>query len=529
MKEKPLYEQNKEDSIKNQNKDEFENEIKKIGDIGMSTELGEYEGFVKDLNGLKDSEYTQFINNITENGSLYALFNIIKREFNVFCGTNYNFTLHCYYNKNRIEFRGKGESIFSSATAVNAFMCFYGLILYQADHLNDDDIKKRCFQSIFRIAKDTFLWNCEEVDKKTFDIIIYDISKKGNYVKTASAMAFSSISYGWLHEMSHYHYLHKYDSDMKTTIYNEQEADKLAYDIFLSMVEKVRKQNMVFGEFTDCFREYMYLIPAMFLDFEHVSLLIEKILYDKDIDSMNFECLQSRKERIIDHIEESDVDINTEEGNDLYKWYIDSVNTFIQILISTEKAGLLDKYKNGGIELESVKFQLYEEYNKINPTYIDGILNFFSVERNTLSQNFIGIIVHATDQPSGYSRKISNIKVNLSEVLKFVAVSALEIGLSGQLGLIMVFVEAISKLFEKTKKLLSENECKVLLTINKLTQNGKQFIFENDVISDTLNEFEDLSVDSIKKAISKLNHIDCIEIVDGKINLVEHINVRYDF
>lgn len=57
-------------------------------------------------------------------------------------------------------------------------MCYYSLILYQADHLNDDKIKKMCFQNIFGIAKDTFLWNCEEVNKKTLDIIINDISKK---------------------------------------------------------------------------------------------------------------------------------------------------------------------------------------------------------------------------------------------------------------------------------------------------------------------------------------------------------------
>ena len=513
-----------------QNKDEFEEEIKKIDDIDMSTEIGEYEEFVKDLNGLTDAEYVPFIKNIVENVSLNAFFDTIKREFNVFCLTDYNFSLHCYYNKNRIEFRGKGENIFSSATAVSALMCYYSLILYQADHLNDDKIKKMCFQNIFGIAKDTFLWNCEEVNKKTLDIIINDISKKGNYARISSSMSYASIAFGWLHEMSHYHLRHQLQNNVEMTIYNEQEADRLAYDVFLSMIEKVKKQDTVFGEFTDCFREYMYLVPVMFLDFEHVSFLIEKILYDKDIDSLNFEWFISRKEKIIDQIEESKVDIDTDEGNDLYKWYIDSVNTFIQILISTEKAGLLDKYKNGGIELEVVKSKLYSEYdNRIDHSYIDGIVDLISIEQNTISQSFVGITVHGTDQPSGYSRKISNIKVNLFEVLKFVAVSALEIGTSGSLGLIMVFVEAISKLFEKTKKLLSENECKVLLIINELTQNGKCCAFENEVIESTLKEYGDLSIDVIHKAISKLSHIDCIDIIDSSISLVEHINSRYDF
>ena len=83
--------------------------------------------------------------------------------------------------------------------------------------------------------------------------------------------------------------------------------------------------------------------------------------------------------------------------------------------------------------------------------------------------------------------------------------------------------------YGKAKRYLSESECKVLLSLKKITEKTKLPIKEEMLKQQTVDDYPNTSDEEFSKAVSKLLHLDCIEIIDGNIILKEIVRVKYDF
>ena len=93
----------------------------------------------------------------------------------------------------------------------------------------------------------------------------------------------------------------------------------------------------------------------------------------------------------------------------------------------------------------------------------------------------------------------------------------------------LIFVEMISMLYNKAKKPLSETDCVILLTLKQAIDKGSPQISEEKLKALVMQEHPELSDIDIQKSISKLHHIDCIDIINELVTLKEIVNVRYDF
>jgi hypothetical protein len=310
----------------------------------------------------------------------------------------------------------------------------------------------------------------------------------------------------------------------------EFEADKLAYDIFLSIIEKRKMGQFDGGDFTKSFQEYTYLAPAMFMGFLQTVKLVEKILYDKTIESAFFETMIQRKTAIIDRIEDVDFDIDTEIGNQLYGGYEESLDVFARALVATEKSGLLEKYKNGGWELTTAQKSIKRKYpKKEQQLFIDSLSDILVTEYSPIAQSITGIIVKATGPLSGTTVKISNIKFNLPELLKEIVVLSINYQTESALSFLIIVFDFISTIYGKSKTYLLENECKVLLSLKKVADDAKSPIEEEALKRRVMTDYPDTCEDDFYKSMSKLIHLDCIAVTAGKVILKEIVQVRYDY
>ena len=508
----------------------FEKSIPKKDDYIMTKYLTPYfKDQAKRIQGITDDEYlNEHLEKVVENGNMHIFFKKIEFEFNHYVGTNITFNFHTWHNKNHIEFRQQDNQIFMSSSSIITLYCYYAYILYQADHLDNEQIKTVCFQNILGIIKDSCLWDCDYVATNSFEYVIETIGKEHNYLSLAGVLLNTSLCFAWLHEMAHYYLKHQ-DSHSYA---KEIEADKLAYNIFLSILEKNKKRNFDGGIYTSCFQEYTYLSPAMFIGFMQAVTLVEKILYDKTIENSKFEEFIQRKELIVDYIETSNVDIDTDAGNNLYGGYEDSLDSFARALVATEKAGYLEKFKNGGWErqFKEVQHFLKRKYTKQSEkSFIDKMSDLFTIECEPIAQSFIGLTVTRTDELTGYTTKISNIKFNLGEILKNAVIMSLQAVDGSAISYLLILVEMISALYNKSKQFLTQTDCAVLLTLYNITSENVCAVNEESLKVKVLSEYPDITVDDFTKSINKLLHLECIDIVEGTIKLNETVNVRYDF
>lgn len=505
----------------------FEQYFPKQEDYKMTKELDPFfKNIVMSMQGFTTEEQLEkHLDDVVANGNLHVFFEIVAKEFNEYLKCDLNFEFSTWYNKNHLEFSRHENQIFTSASSIVTMLCYYSFILYQSDHMDNPDIKRKCFQNILGIIKDSCLWDCEQVDLNAFKIVLEEIAPEGNYLSLASVLVNTSICFAWLHEMSHCYLKHNSNS-----VEIELSADKLAYEVFLSIIEKSKHNRFDGGMYTSSFQEYAYLAPAIFVGFIHAVKLVEKILYDKTIDSAVYNMLIKRKNALIDYIEESTVDIDTEEGNGLYGAYEESLDAFARALVATEKDGLLEKYKNGGCELIFAQQILKRRYiGKEEQVFIDNFSSILEIECEPIPQNFIGVMVSAYDPLSGNTTKISNIKFSLPELLKDIFILSAQFQAQNALSYMLIAIELISTIYKKAKKYLSETECAILLTLKNLIDTTQQPIREETLKQHTLKNYPETTDDNFFKGMSKLLHLDCIEIIEGNVKLKEIINIKYDF
>ena len=139
------------------NNDYFKDNIDKQEGYKMSDCLIPYcKNVIMSIQGFdNDEQLKEHLSHVIENDNLYVFFGIVEKEFNQFLNCDLKFVFSTWYNKNHLEFRQHENQIFMSSSSYISMLCYYAFILYQSDHLNDEKIKRMCFQNIlvFIISK----------------------------------------------------------------------------------------------------------------------------------------------------------------------------------------------------------------------------------------------------------------------------------------------------------------------------------------------------------------------------------------
>lgn len=508
----------------------FEELFEKEDEYKMSIDLDPYfTDVVMSIQGFSTEEQLkEHLKNVVLECDFHTFFDIVKKEFNSYLNTELDFEFYTWYNRNHLEFRQFKNQVFMSTSSFICMICFYSFLLYQADYRDDEAIKKMCFQNAVGIIKDSCLWNCEPVSINSFKIILDEIRLKGNYFSLACVLTNLSMCFAWLHEMSHFYLQHTIAVNNKQVEENEIKADNLAYKVFLTILEKNKNNKFQGGAFTSSFQEYGYLAPNMFLGFMHAVRLVEKILYNKEIGSVEYEIFNRRRDAIIDCIDEIDNEIDTDVGNSLYHAYEESLDIFARSLVATEKSGKLDMYKNGGWEIENAQNLLKKEYNNTDVhCFIDSLSDFVAVKYVPISQSFTGIVVPPTGELSGNALRL---KISLRDIIQAAVLLSTDFSPTNALSNMIIAVDLISKIYNNSKKYLSSAECAILITLKKLIDEKGVPVLEETLKNSTIAYYKEVPDELIfRKGVSRLQHLKCIEIVEGCFDLSDFIYVKYDY
>lgn len=347
----------------------------------------------------------------------------------------------------------------------------------------------------------------------------------------------SIITFLILHELSHI-YLNRESSnvvDAKLLRKQEYESDELAYKNLLNLIYNRKNIKMNYN-IADIFEEYTYLSPLIFVDLvdlvKYVSGEIDNERYVSEYPSQIH-----RKENLLNIFDKWENDIDTEEGNAIYYWFIITIiEKFKNNLYNANEFGKLNKIKRkkGNIinidPINQLEQEIKKEVSKYNaiPEYVDEqyVENFIDKYVYFLmdddSKDFI--IINLKND-STLSFKLSNIIIEFKGMIK----AMIEFGLTSAIPAdnceeIKIILYIIYKIFDLSLLQISKNDVMILRYLH--TSNAYEIeVKESDLIDYfSINNF--LNKMEVHTSINNLIKIKCIDILNEKIRLKEKIFLR---
>lgn len=162
--------------------------------------------------------------------------------------------------------------------------------------------------------------------------------------------------------------------------------------------------------------------------------------------------------------------------------------------------------------------------------YIDTIFErLLAIEPREAENGLINIDMtpHYSDEVSGISHKISNVKLYLQEAIFLAVETALTFKIpKNPCDLINIALSALLKLYIVSGVKLSDSECKLLLYLHN--NNAYQHsIAEEQILRDIEDGNLDLTYEKYNRALNSLIRIASIVVVNNSITLNERVILRY--
>ena len=159
--------------------------------------------------------------------------------------------------------------------------------------------------------------------------------------------------------------------------------------------------------------------------------------------------------------------------------------------------------------------------------FIDSLSDFVAVKYVPISQSFTGIVVPPTGELSGNALRL---KISLRDIIQAAVLLSTDFSPTNALSNMIIAVDLVSKIYNNSKKYLSSAECAILITLKKLLDEKGVPVSEETLKKSTITNYKEVPDELIfRKGVSRLQHLKCIEIVEGYFNLVDFIYVKYDY
>lgn len=455
----------------------------------------------------------------------------IKKELNLVCSADYDYSaFNALPKSNTVLMR---MYIFAPYWLCNQ------ILLHQYFHNTDDDLRFS-FNYYFGIMKDSCIFDYRKNSMELFGSLpirtVFSVIDDINNIKASNCLTIASMIFAMLHEISHIYLGHCVGTfPEKDALMRELEADRLAYHVYLNMVEDNVNGRIRHELIADVLHEPEYLAPAVFLDFLIARQHVNKVLYNETTTINNFTDLVTRKKAIIDYILEWPGEIDTDIGNDWYQKYEDSINLFIRIFMGSDEKRRLEEFKNKNgwcrmtnksITVDNLKVikGYFRNIGKECDDIVDIIADCVEVEYGS-ELHFVTIIDSGDSPLKGKVVRASNIKIDLSDLLPklidVILVSA--VTPDDKLTNLLILIDFIALLFQKSSKILDRDECTYII---KIYEYGKP-IDEERFICDMENL--GYSVSTSREVINLLKNYKIISIEEGNIVLVDKVTIKYDF
>ena len=337
------------------------------------------------------------------------------------------------------------------------------------------------------------------------------------------------LAFAVCHEAAHIYLHHDTPNSKEEARQQEFQADHAGYDIFLKLMLNYKDCTDDVPE--NIFREYLYTAPMILFLFYHCLFTTGYWLFGEQISDSHPDPME-RIEQLLEISQEEQYDFDTEEGNAFLAGYWNVADQYLEELWYKLKNGKLSRIIRNGDEQMNHPSTVDEVY-AIHDQIIEKIEQFAKDHGYDAGQ-CIGlwdttafISAEAADPASGFildlpgqktvSIKPINIIYKQSVLLTFL-VSGLTISLpqtplsAGKIALYILFNLAIMATTE-----LKDEQINTLLYLHK-QQAYTHLIPEDEILRNVAGSSHD--------TISDLDHLGCIEIIDGKVRLREKVCYR---
>lgn len=345
-------------------------------------------------------------------------------------------------------------------------------------------------------------------------------------------MYWSILAFIMCHELAHI-YIDNNSSQLNTPLNNKQIeilADEYGYNVFLSLIDG--HMPHLDSPFLEVFHDYLYAAPmVLFLFFEDLYYM-EYWIYGEKIALREHPSFSDRIFHLLEISRLNDYSFSVDEGDDVLRCFWDISDLFREELIYKLKNGKLSQFiqkgyrnmKNTTGYEEALSFDnhlkneliIYANSENINQTKLIGLYNiavkFEVLDSDVADHGFVRSV-----DGKMVSQKPYNLKFRLSASLA--AIIDMGVTLFTENNAMLTVVQLIKILITvigESAVEISEEQAKVLIECHKL--HADKFLIDEGTILQNAG--------TTHKTIDELCKLRCIELVDGKIRLIETIIIK---
>ncbi|MDR1149888.1 MAG: hypothetical protein LBK66_14795 [Spirochaetaceae bacterium] len=433
------------------------------------------------------------------------------------------------YMRNGLEVRSGESSIFMNDTLLQSLSHFIHVVIYHSLDFDNAEVSLYCYRELLFIMNE----QCNNTYLLPGENRYIGVLEKFPDIKTlnvASDLYWGMITFLILHELSHI-FLNHHNIDKGQAISEqEQDADRNAYLIFLEMIyNKSLYKELEFLE------EYIYLSPMMIIDFFTLVYFVDGTINEARYTSC-YPSHEKRKDLLLKLFNDWDRDFNTEEGNIIYNWYIEVVEKFKNDLYNANEQGMLKSIKrNSGERMNEENIlgfisEIVDELIVEDKT--NGILDRASI--SCLLDSYVCFIADDSKRDfvlvnrkngTAKSFKLTNIIVNFRDMLDMLIDITLTSAIPSSTVQAVKFILFLTyKVLGLSTENISESATQVLLFLHQ--NNAYSRAIQEDEVFKHFDSQGSIKMDAINIAIKDLLKIRCIDIVQGKIVLLEKIYLK---
>ena len=337
------------------------------------------------------------------------------------------------------------------------------------------------------------------------------------------------IAFIMCHELAHIYIddISKKENKPITDIEAETLADEYGYKVFLHLIESMNSHTD--SPYATVFQDYLYAAPMILFLFYEDLYFMENWIYGERISLGEHSSFSSRLSRLLDLSREWDIQIDLSEGDAVLASYWNISDLFREELVYKLKNGKLAEVmqkgycnmKNTSGYEQALQFDMsiQQQLNTlaanlgINPGKMIGLYNI-AVKYDVLDSEVADHSLVHTANGKVVSTKPYNLRFRLAASLSAVIDTGITLFAPGQIILtIMQLINILITLVSESSIEISEEQAKVLLECYRL-----------NTMHSPVNEDQILTaVGASHKTVDELCRLKCIELVDGKIKLVEEI------
>ena len=222
-----------------------------------------------------------------------------------------------------------------------AILSFFLVVFMWSKGFTNLEIYGFCFRYLLFIMNDVSILG-KLPDQESSRILLKQVCHDQQIINLAEDCYWTVAAFTIAHEIAHGYIKKKQikPAETVTELQEEEiEADRIAYDIVLKMIDMERGKDRR-GRILE---EYTFLAPIMYMDYFDLLYYTDRVLYKMKIDDDSHPFPKKRKEILFSIPYKDQYAFDPKMGNDLYGCFLDVFKEFKEQVLLKMERGKLNK------------------------------------------------------------------------------------------------------------------------------------------------------------------------------------------